>query len=240
MQDFYGRSSFTPTLYDYTTGGVYTWVKPSGCNIITAICVASGGAGGGCYAGTPGIAGATSDGSGGGAGQAYFFASAVTANMTLIVGASASGNYAADGNSGNPSAMSGGGISVSCNGGGPGIAANEYSSNGPRGGTSGAGFTGGYGGSNDDGSAGGGGGNSANGYNSYDSPNGSLGGAGSTYTINGTSYYCSPGGTGGGYGGTYTGPSYYGAGGNGVAPFFQHIFTGWPSGGGRIIFYATA
>jgi hypothetical protein len=239
MLDFLGKSSFTPTLYDYIISGVYTWVKPSACKNITGFCVASGGSGGGCYLGTPGIPGTVSDGSGGGAGQAKPFASVVTGNLTLIVGASAYGNYAADGNSGNPSAMSGSGISVSCNGGGPGIAGNEYSSNGVKGGTSGAGYTGGSGSGNDSGDAGGGGGNSGNGYNSTDGVNGSLGGPGSTYTINGINYYCSPGGVGGGWGGAYAGPSYYGAGGNGVAPFFQNIFTGWPSGGGRILFYAT-
>jgi len=229
MLAFLGRSSFTPTLYDYATTGVYTWTKPSGCNYVEAICIAGGGGGGG----TDGYG----DGGGGGAGQAYYFINAVTANMTIIVGSGGTGRVNAQGNGGNPSAMSGGGISVGCTGGYAGYQG-TIGGGGGAGGQSGNGNAGGEGNpdADTDTDGGGGGGNSGVGKSFIEY---GLGGPGNTYTLNNGaySYTVSYGGNSGSYR-TATNVGYYGSGGNGAHRTGVNA-AGQAGASGRVVFYAT-
>jgi len=221
MSSFLGRSSFSATLYDYVTPGVYTWTKPSGANTIEAICVAGGGAGGGC----DGYNGA----GGGGGGQAYYFSIAVTDNINILVGAGGVGRVNGQGNNGSPSAMSNG---VTCYGGIGGYPGGDGA--GGDGGASGNGNPGGVGDSS--GSSSGGGGGGGNGGAGSESIYGGGGGDGSTYTLAGGtySYYVSPGGRGA-VGNTGV-PTYYGGGGSGM--YGSYNTSGQVGRQGRVVFYA--
>jgi hypothetical protein len=230
MRDFLGKSSFTATLYDYSTTGTYTWVKPSGANTMAALVIAGGGGGGGSY-----YAGR---GGGGGGGQAYYFTYSLSgiAGLDLVIGTGGAQrpNGNSQGNNGGVSSMSitGGSALVACNGGIGGFGSDSSMTG--SGGNSGAGYAGGAGNTNDTSGYGGGGGGNAGAGSDYST---GVGGASSTYTINGTSYVCSPGGFGGGYTGTGT-PANYGQGGDG-AEYNGTSRPGQAGRQGRIVFYVT-
>jgi hypothetical protein len=223
MLSFLGRSSFTPTVYDYVTPGFYTWTRPSGCNNIEAICVAGGGAGGGCDG--------YGEGGGGGAGQGYYFYVAVSTNINILVGAGAVGRVNGQGYDGTNSSMS---IGVTCLGGKGGFPGEIDA--GADGGASGNGNSGGAGDPSglSNPSSGGGGGTLTPGQSYYE---GAYGGSGATYTLNSGangSYLVGPGGASGYW--YYTSVSgYAGAGGRG-APGFGYNAAGESGTNGRVIF----
>jgi integrin beta 8 len=226
MLAFLGQSSFTPTVYDYVTPGFYTWVKPSGCNNIEAICVAGGAAGGG----TDGYG----EGGGGGAGQAYYFYVAVAGNINILVGAGAVGRVNGQGYDGTNSSMS---IGVTCLGGKGGFPGEI--TGGADGGASGNGNSGGVGNPAGDTSpsSGGGGGTLTAGHAYWETSVGGYGGSGATYTLNSGvngSYYVGLGGASGYW--YYTSVTGYAGGGGRGAPGFSYNAAGESGANGRVIF----
>ena len=73
-----------------TTGSNRTWAKPSWANTVYIECIGAGGGGGGRWQGTGGSAGG-GGGAGGAIARGIYDANALSASLTIVVGANGAG-----------------------------------------------------------------------------------------------------------------------------------------------------